>query len=183
MAYLIDAPVWGHRIYTPTALPQRASAPPNKSVRSSLASPFRPRSMHACFAPNSISCACRSKTPSLSCTLSAARRATCTSPPSPTACLGWVPYSRAGARLMKLIGSIGRCRCSWSCSGMEMGAWRILLSRPLRRRILHLAYSRPPGVFLTGNCRSTQNVAHVRPMSDPLFTFCARRAKDNLSPN
>lgn len=40
------------------------------------------------------------------------------------------------------------------------GTWRNLISRLVEGRLLQLANSRLPGVFLAGNCRATQNVAH-----------------------
>lgn len=108
IAYLIDAPVLGPRICLhATALPQLASAPPNKTTCPSCALLFPPRIMVTYFAPNYFSCASHSKMPSPSCSPSVARRArTCTSSPSPASCIGWVPSNRVGPRSMKLTGSI-----------------------------------------------------------------------------
>lgn len=108
IAYLINAPVPGPRICLHAHSSARQRAIDHPSHRRFLPA-----------APNSFSCASRSKTHSLSCAPSAARRATCTSPPSPAACLSQVSSSRAGPRSTILIGSIGRCRCSWSCGRMD----------------------------------------------------------------
>lgn len=159
--------------------PHAHSAPLIKSTRSSLASPFPPRNT-VTFRSQLILMYQSFETPSLSCTLSAARRATCTSPPSPAACLSPVSFSRAGPRSMILTGSIGRCRCSWSCSGIEMGTWRISTGPrtplPSDGRPIHLPRVFTATVrFLDGKLQSylgtfvTFPQPTTRPISDP---FC-----------